>query len=87
MPKPTAANQSWSMDFVAYGLADGRKLQWFAIVDDHRRECLAIEVDTTITGTRVTVLSASLISVRCQVSITVDHGPEFEDQVFRRLGG
>ena len=53
LPKPTAANVSWSMDFVADGLIGGRRLRCLTIVDDCTRECLAIEVDTSITGLRV----------------------------------
>jgi putative transposase len=70
LPKPLRANLSWSMDFVSDGLADGRRLRCLAIVDDRTRECVAIEVDTSITGTR-----------GLPRSITVDHGPEFEGQV------
>jgi len=43
LPKPLAANLSWSMDFVEDGLADGRRLSCLTIVDDCTRECLAIE--------------------------------------------
>ena len=46
LPKPVAANVSWSMDFVSDGLADGRKIRCLNIVDDCTRECLVIEVDT-----------------------------------------
>ena len=35
------------MDFIADGLADGRKMRVLAIVDDYSRECLVIEVDTS----------------------------------------
>lgn len=41
------------MDFVADGLADGCKLPCPVIVDDCTRECLAIEIDTFLTGRRV----------------------------------
>lgn len=82
LPKPSAANISWSMDFVADGLADGRRLRCLAIVDDCTRECLAIEVDTSITGTRVKAVLNRLADARALPrSITVDHGPEFEGQV------
>lgn len=82
LPKPTAANRSWSMDFVADGLADGRRLRCLNIVDDCTRECLAIEVDTSITGTRVKAVLERLADTRgLPRSITVDHGPEFEGQV------
>jgi transposase InsO family protein len=49
LPKPTRANLSWSMDFVADGLIGGRRLRCLTIVDDCTRECLVIEVDTSIT--------------------------------------
>jgi putative transposase len=82
LPKPTAANRSWSMDFVSDGLVDGRRLRCLAIVDDCTRECVAIEVDTSITGTRVKAVLERLAETRgLPRSITVDHGPEFEGQV------
>ena len=82
LPNPAAANQSWSMDFVSDGLADGRRLRCLTIVDDCTRECLAIEVDTSITGTRVKIVMERLADTRgLPRSITVDHGPEFEGQV------
>ena len=34
LPMPSGPNQSWSMDYVADGLVDGRKLRVLAIVDD-----------------------------------------------------
>lgn len=82
LPKPLRANLSWSMDFVSDGLADGRRLRCLAIVDDRTRECVAIEVDTSITGTRVKAVLERLADTRgLPRSITVDHGPEFEGQV------
>jgi len=81
LPKPIAANVSWSMDFVADGLADGRKLRCLNIVDDCTRECVAIEVDTSLTGRRVVAVLERLADTRgLPRSITVDHGPEFEGQ-------
>ena len=82
LPKPLAANLSWSMDFVSDGLINGRRLRCLNIVDDCTRECLAIEVDTSITGTRVKAVMERLADTRgLPRSITVDHGPEFEGQV------
>lgn len=82
LPKPSRVNQSWSMDFVSDGLANGRRLRCLTIVDDCTRECLAIEVDTSITGTRVKAVLERLADSRgLPRSITVDHGPEFEGQV------
>lgn len=82
LPKPMEANLSWSMDFVSDGLADGRRVRCLNIVDDCTRECLAITVDTSITGSRVRAVLERLADTRgLPLSITVDHGPEFEGQV------
>ena len=81
LPVPTGPNQSWSMDYVADGLIDGRKLRVLAIVDDYSRECLALEVDTSLPGARVVAVLERLAELRgLPRSITVDHGPEFEGQ-------
>ena len=82
LPKPSRANVSWSMDFVADGLIGGRRLRCLTIVDDCTRECLAIEVDTSITGQRVQAVLDRLADTRgLPHSITVDNGPEFDSQV------
>jgi putative transposase len=70
------------MDFISDGLCDGRRLRCLAIVDDFSRECLVLEVDTSITGRRVVCVLERLADLRgLPLSITVDHGPEFEGQV------
>jgi putative transposase len=67
---------------VSDGLCDGRKLRYLPIVDDCSRECLVIEVDTSLTGRRVVAVLERLADLRgLPLSITVDHGPEFEGQV------
>ena len=82
LPKPRMANESWSMDFVADGLIGGRRLRCLTIVDDCTRECLAIEVDISITGVRVQAVLDQLADGRgLPQSITVDNGPEFDGQV------
>jgi putative transposase len=82
LPRPTAVNLSWSMDFVSDGLCNGRKVRCLTIVDNYSRECPAIEVDTSINGRRVAAVLDRLADVRgLPRSITVDHGPEFEGQV------
>jgi putative transposase len=79
---PQAPNESWSMDYVADALIDGRKLRALTIVDDFTRECLAIEVDTSLPGSRVVAVLERLRDLRgLPKSITVDHGPEFEGRI------
>lgn len=74
----TAPNQSWSMDFVSDGFVDGRRLRCLNIVDDFTRECLAIEVDTSLPGRRVVSVLERLAEFRgLPQSVTVDNGPEF----------
>lgn len=51
------------------------------IVDDCTRECLAIEVDTSLTGRRAVGVLQRLAETRgLPQSITVGHGPDFEGQ-------
>lgn len=71
-------NQSWTMDFVSDGFVDGRRLRCLNIVDDFTKECLAIEVDTSLPGRRVVSVLARLAERRgLPRSVTVDNGPEF----------
>lgn len=78
---PTGTNQRWSMDFVSDGLGDGRKFRSLNIVDDFNRECLAAEVDTSITGARVVRVMERLREQRGLPQILVtDNGPEFAGQ-------
>jgi len=48
------ANQEWAMDLVMDSLATGRGFRAFALVDGFTCECLAIEVDSCLSGCRVT---------------------------------
>jgi len=81
-PQPTGPNQNWSMDFVADGLAHGRRFRCLNVVDDYTRECLAIEVDTSLPGLRVKQVLERLKEMRgLPSSITVDNGPEFAGKV------
>jgi len=54
MVLPQGSNQRWSLDFVSDALANGRRFRVLAIVDDFTRECLALVVDTSLSGMRVT---------------------------------
>ncbi|QGC61451.1 transposase family protein [Bordetella holmesii] len=59
-------------------LAYGRRFRCLTIVDYYTRECLAIEVDTSLPGLRVAMVLQRLAEMRgLPRSITVDNGPEF----------
>ena len=49
-PIVSRMNQRWSLDFVHDMLDSGRRIRTLNIVDDFTRECLAIEVDTSLSG-------------------------------------
>ena len=75
---PIQLNERWSMDFISDALSVGRKFRSLNIVDDFNRECLAAEVDTSITGARVVKVLERLREQRGLPQILVmDNGPEF----------
>lgn len=78
LPLPSQPRQRWSMDFTTDTLADGRGFRTLNIVDDFTRECLAIEVDRSLPGLRVTrVLDRLASTVGLPQTIVIDNGPEF----------
>jgi len=75
---PQQPNQVWSADFMSDGLYGGRRFRTFNIIDDFNRECLAVEVDTSITGRRLIRVFERLRSERGLPDVLrVDNGPEF----------
>lgn len=75
---PLRANEQWSMDFMSDTLADGRGFRTFNVIDDATRECLCIEVDTSLTGARVARILDTIAERRpLPKRIVVDNGPEF----------
>jgi putative transposase len=48
------SNQEWAVDFACDALATGRSIRMLAIVDVFTRECLTLEVDTSLSSQRVT---------------------------------
>jgi len=75
---PISANLQWSMDFMRDTLASGRVFRTLNVVDDATRECLAIEVDTSLSGHRA---ARVLDAIACQRGsypkrLVLDNGPE-----------
>jgi putative transposase len=72
----------WAMDFMQDVLADGRRFRVLNIMDTVSRECLAIEVDTSLPGQRVVrSLEQLTLYYGCPKRLVVDNGPEFAGQV------
>src|SRR5215469_12819167 len=75
--QPLAANQTWAVDFIHDSLFNGRRFRAFAVLDEWSRESLAIEVDVSLTGARVTrVLERLGIERGLPLVIQAHNGPE-----------
>ena len=75
----------WTWDFIHDRTATGRPLKWLAITDEYTRECLALEVDRSITAERVLDVLTNLFLTRgVPQHIRSDNGPEFIAQAIRR---
>ncbi len=77
-----APNISWSMDFVTDGLADERRLLCLNIVDSFTRDCVAIEVESSLIGRRVVDVMKRLADLReLLLSVTTDNRLEFAGKI------
>ena len=75
---PERPNETWSMDFMADQLADGRSIRTLNVLDDFNREGLGIEVDFSLPAERVVRSLNQIIEWRAQPqTIRVENGPEY----------
>jgi putative transposase len=75
---PDAPNVTWSMDFMADRLGDGRAFRLLNVLDDFNREGLGIEVDFSLPAERVIRSLDRIIEWRGKPgTIRVDNGPEY----------
>ncbi len=75
---PDMPNDTWSMDFMADQLADGRSIRTLNVLDDFNREGLGIEVDFSLPAERVVRSLDHIIEWRGKPKIIrVDNGPEY----------
>jgi len=85
MTLPQGPYQRWSLDFVCDVLADGRRFRVFVVVDDFTRECLALVVDTSISGRRAARELDVIIAVRKKPLLIVsDNGTELTSHAMLR---
>ena len=76
-------DQTWGLDFVHDVTTNGRRLRILSIIDLFTRECLALEVDVSLSGHRVArVLSRIAQSRGLPNHIVCDNGPEFTGLAF-----
>jgi putative transposase len=84
---PTQPDQQWSMDFVHDRLASGRSIRVLAVIDAFTRECLALEVDTSLPSRRVTRALDQVIAQRGRPRrIRLDNGAELTSRHFLAWG-
>lgn len=77
LPIPDCINQIWSLDFMSDALSDGRRFRILTVVDQFSRECLALVVDTSLSGLRVARELDQLIDRRgSPLMIISDNGTE-----------
>ena len=82
--RPEHRNHVWAYDFVADRTRDGRPLKMLTIVDEHTRECLAIEVGRHMKSIDVLQVLADLFIERGTPEyIRSDNGPEFTAGLIR----
>jgi putative transposase len=75
---PSRANEVWAYDFVFDACAGGQTLKCLTVVDEYTRECLAIDVGSSIRSQRVIEVLSKLVSVRgAPRHLRSDNGPEF----------
>lgn len=75
---PEAPNKTWSMDFMADRLGDGRGFRLLNVLDDYNREGLGIEVDFSLPAERVIRSLNRIIEWRGRPeNIQVDNRPEY----------
>lgn len=83
LKQPLRRNQVWSIDFMHDQLSDGRSYRLLNVIDDYRREGLAIEAGFSLPSMRVIRTLSQLIEWRGKPShIRCDNGPEFISHEF-----
>lgn len=76
--RPTRPNEIWSVDFVQDTAANGKMLKILPVVDEFTRECVALEVDYTMTSMDVKQILKRLFQERGTPQyVRSDNGPEF----------
>lgn len=80
---PEHPDSVWSADFMLDALACGRPFRTFNITDDFNREIVHIEIDTSITSTRLVRIFEQIQQERPLPHVLrTDNGPEFLGEAF-----
>jgi len=83
--RPEYRDHVWSYDFVQDRTRDGKAIRILVIIDEHTRECLALQVARRITAEDVlTCLDDLFIRRGIPDHIRSDNGPEFTATAVRK---
>lgn len=83
--RPQYKNHVWAWDFIFDADVRGRSLKWFSLIDEHTRECLALEVERSMRAVDVIDILSQVLLIRgVPEHIRSDNGPEFIAQAIRR---
>jgi len=78
-------NHVWSYDFVLDQTHDGRPLRILTLIDEHTRECLALDVQRRQNSQKILDVLAELFVHRGTPEyIRSDYGPEFTAEAVRK---
>jgi putative transposase len=76
-------NSQWALDFMHDTLYCGKRLRSLNVIDEGKRECLAIEVDTSLPAERIIRVLEQLKEQRgLPEQIRLDDGPELISDAF-----
>jgi putative transposase len=82
---PHVTNEQWALDFLQDALASGRTIRLLSVIDVFTREALALEVDTSLPGSRVVRVLERLRKERPLPALLVlDNGPELISRVLEQ---
>jgi putative transposase len=74
---PVRPNVVWAIDFCFDQTADGKALKLLNVIDEFTRECLAIEVERSITADKLVAVLERLAAQRgAPAFLRMDNGPE-----------
>lgn len=82
--RPQHKDHVWTWDFIHDRDERGRPLKWLSLVDEYTRECLALEVERSMTAWDVVDVIRQVVLIRGTPGyIRSDNGPEFIAQAIR----
>ena len=80
---PPVLNQPWALDFLADALYDRRRFRALTIIDEGKREGLAIDVGRSIPARRVVRVLEELIALHGRpAALRLDNGSELTAEAF-----